>query len=137
MGKADGLFWTAYVRRYLDEAMNKRNLEMINELFSEDFINHSPRIDRVGREETVQDYARFFAAFPDWQTTIEDIIAEGDKVVVRRTVNGTHRGDIPGIPMTPTGNQITFTIWDMFRITDGQIVERWGIHNLKEQLGAV
>jgi predicted ester cyclase len=68
---------------------------------------------------------------------IEDIIAEGDKVVVRRTVHGTHRGDIPGIPMTPTGKQVTFTVWDMFRLTDGQIVERWGIHNLKEQLGTV
>jgi predicted ester cyclase len=85
----------------------------------------------------VQDTEKFFTAFPDWQTIIEDIIAEGDKVVVRRTVHGTHRGDIPGIPMPPTGKRVTFTVWDMYRITDGQIVERWGIHNLREQLGAV
>jgi steroid delta-isomerase-like uncharacterized protein len=127
----------ALVYRYLDEGMNKRNFAILNEVFSTDFINHSPRIDQVGREETIQDYIKFFAAFPDWQTIIEDIIAEGDKVVVRRSVHGTHKGDIPGIPMTPTGKQITFTLWEMFRITDGQIVERWGIHNLKEQLGAI
>ena len=127
----------ALVRRYLDEGMNNRNLAILNEIFSTDLINHSPRIDRVDREETIKDYEKFFAAFPDWRTIIEDIIAEDDKVVVRRSVHGTHKGDIPGIPMTPTGKQITFTLWEMFRISDGQIVERWGIHNLKEQLGAI
>jgi predicted ester cyclase len=82
----------AIVRRYFEEALNRQNLAIINELLAADFINHSPRIATVGREETAQDLARFFTAFPDWQTILEDIIAEGDRVVVRRTVHGTHRG---------------------------------------------
>ena len=117
--------------------MNKQKLAMIDEFFGRDFINHSPRIATVGREETMQDMARFFTAFPDWQTIIEDIIAEGDRVVVRRTVHGTHKGDIPGIPMPPTGKRVTHTVWEIFRIAAGKIVERWAMHDLRLQLGAV
>jgi C-1 hydroxylase len=127
----------AVVRRYFEEAMNKQNLALINEIFSADFINHSPRMATIGREETSQDWARFFVAFPDWQTVIEDIIAEDDRVVVRRTVHGTHRGEIPGISMPPTGKRVTFTVWDLFRIAGGKIVERWGMHDLRQQLGAI
>ena len=115
--------------RHFFEAMNKQNLAMIDEFFSTDFINHSPRIATVGREETAQDAARLLTAFPDWQTIVEDIIAEGDRVVVRRTVHGTHKGDIPGISMPPTGKRVTFTVWEMFRIAGGKIVERWGMHD--------
>ena len=125
----------AAVRRYFEEGLNNQNLSVIDELLDAEFINHSPRIGAVGREETAQDTVRFFTAFPDWHTKIDDIIAEGDKVVVRRTVQGTHRGVVPGIPTPPTGKQVTFVVWDMYRLTGGKLVERWGIHNLKEQLG--
>jgi predicted ester cyclase len=123
--------------RHLFEAMNQQNLGIIDELFSTDFVNHSPRIATVDREGTMQDWVRFFMAFPDWQTIIEDLIAEDDRVVVRRTVHGTHKGDIPGISMPPTRKRVTFTVWDMFRIAGGKIVERWGMHDLRQQLGAV
>ncbi len=127
----------AIVRRYFEEGLNRQKLAIVYELLGPDFINHSPRLDTVGREETALDLERFFRAFPDWHTVIEDIVAEGDKVVVRRTISGTHSGDVPGIPMPPTGKRVTFAAWDMYRVAGGMMLEPWGIHNLREQLGAV
>ncbi len=127
----------AIVRLYFDEGLNRRNLAIVYELLGPDFINHSPRLDTVSREETALDLERIFTAFPDWHTVIEDIVAEGDKVVVRRTISGTHSGDVPGIPMPPTGKRVTFAVWDMYRVAGGMMLERWGIHNLREQLSAV
>ena len=126
----------AVVRRYIEEGLNRQNLAIFDEILAPDFVNHSPRMDNVGREATVQDFAQIFRAFPDRHSTIEEIIAEGDKVFVRTTAQGTHRAPVPAIPIDPTGKQITWTLWEVFRCTGGQIVERWGIHNLKEQLGA-
>ena len=103
----------AIVRRYFEEGLNRHKFTIVYELLGPDFINHSPRLDTVGREETALDLERFFRAFPDWHTVIEDIVAEGDKVVVRRTISGTHSGDVPGIPMPPTGKRVTFAAWDM------------------------
>ncbi len=127
----------AIVRRYFEEGLNRQKLAIVYELLGPDFINHSPRLDTVGREETALDLERIFTAFPDWHTVIEDIVAEGDKVVVRRSISGTHSGDVPGIPMPPTGKRVTFAAWDMYRVAGGMMLERWGIHNLREQLGAV
>jgi predicted ester cyclase len=122
--------------RHFFEAMNKQDLAMIDECFGTDLLNHSPRIGTVGREGTMQDMARFFMAFPDWHTSLEDLIAEGDRVAVRRTVHGTHKGDIPGIALPPTGKRVTFSVWEIFRIAAGKIVERWGLHDVRQQLGA-
>jgi C-1 hydroxylase len=127
----------AIVRRHFEDVLNKQNLTIINEIFAADFLNHSPRIANVGREATGQDFTQIFQAFPDRRSTIEEMIAEGDKVFVRTTVQGTHQGKVPGIPIDPTGKQITWTVWEVFRCTGGKIVERWGIHNLREQLAAV
>ena len=55
---------------------------------------------------------------------------------LRTTVQGTHRDRVPGIPIDPSGKQITWTVWEVFRFADGSIVERWGIHDLKEQVEA-
>ncbi len=122
------------VRRYIDEGLNQENLVLFDELLATDFANHSPRLGIMGREATVQDFAQIFKAFPDRHSTIEDIIAEGDKVFVRTTAQGTHQGKVPGIPIDPTGKQITWTVWEVFRFTGGRIVERWGIHDMREQL---
>ena len=126
----------AIVRRYVDEVLNQENLALFDELAAPDFANHSPRLSVIGREVTVQDYAQIFRAFPDRHSTIEDIIAEGDKVFLRTTVQGTHQDRVPGIPMDPTGEQRIWTVWELFRFSGGKIVERWGIHNMKEQLSA-
>ncbi len=122
------------VRRYIDEGLNQENLVLFDELLATDFANHSPRLGVMDREATVQDFAQIFKAFPDLHRTIEDIIAEGDKVFVRTTAQGTHQDKVPGIPIDPTGKQITWAVWEVFRFTGGRIVERWGIHNLSEQI---
>ncbi len=127
----------AIVDRSIDEVINKRNFSIFNDLFSPDFANHSPRLGIVGREYTAQEMQEFLTAFPDWRTTIEHVVAEGDKVVVVRSVSGTHEGQVQGVPIGPTRKQITWTVWEMFRIADGQIAERWGMHDLRQQLGAV
>ena len=80
--------------------------------------------------------AQWFTAFLDWQTTIHDVIAEGEKVVVRRTVQGTYEGEVQGASVPPTGKLVTFTIWETFRVSDGKIVERWAIHDFQQQLSA-
>ena len=83
----------AIVRRWIEDGLNGRQLAIIDELFASDYANHSPRLGVVGREYTAQETAEFFIAFPDWHTTIDDVIGEGGKVVVRRTVQGTYKGD--------------------------------------------
>lgn len=124
----------AIVRRWIEDGMNGRELTIIDELFAPDYANHSPRLGVVDREYTARETAEFFAAFPDWHTTIDDVIGEGEKVVVRRTVQGTYKGEFQGAPVPPTGKLVTFTIWEMFRVSSGKIVERWAIHDLQQQL---
>ena len=127
----------AILRRYFDEGLNQENLALFDQIMAPDFANHSPRLGIMTREETVQDFARIFRAFPDRRSTIEDIISEDDKVFVRTTVQGTHADKVPGILIDPTGKQITWSVWEVFRFAGDRIVERWGIHNLREQLETV
>ena len=94
----------ALVRRWIDDGMNGRNLAIIDELFAPDYANHSPRLGDVGREHTARETAEFFIGFPDWQTTIDDVIAEGEQIVVRRTVQGTYKGEVQGAPNRETGH---------------------------------
>jgi predicted ester cyclase len=65
----------------------------------------------------------FMGAFPDCQFTIEDMIAEGDRVATKKTFTGTHKGEFNGIP--PTGRRVTLTFVDILRLRDGKIVEHW------------
>jgi len=90
------------------------------------------------REETEQYIRTLHVAFPDGRYTIEDMIAEGDKVVSRWTVRATHKGEYQGIPAT--GKQVTFTNIVISRIAGGKIVEAWGEYDsigLMRQLGAI
>jgi len=80
----------------------------------------------------------FFKGFPDWHETIEDIVAEGDKVWVRFTGRGTHRGEWRGL--APTGKKITFTGVQIWRIVDGKVVEKDSIIDILDackQLGII
>ena len=77
-------------------------------------------------------------AFPDFHHTVEDLVAEGDKVVPRLTLRGTHQGDFQGLP--PTGKQVTFSGINVMRLEDGKIVEHWSIGDtlgMLQQLGAI
>jgi steroid delta-isomerase-like uncharacterized protein len=80
----------------------------------------SQPFDRTGVERF---YAGLWAAFPDLQITVEDLVGEGDKVAWRLTVRGTQQAEFRGVP--PTGRQVTFGAQYIFRLRDGAIVERW------------
>ncbi len=76
-------------------------------------------------EGVKQFFAMIRSAFPDLNATMEDIISEGDKVVVRGTWTGTHKGEFMGI--SPTGNSVSFQVIDILRIVNGRITEHWGV----------
>lgn len=125
----------AVVRRFM-EALNEKNLSTLDEIFAPDYANHSPRLGVIGKEATPRDFEQTFKAFPDRHGIIEELMAEGDNVFLRQTTQTTHQQVIPGIPIEPTGKQISFAAWSVLRFEDGRIVERWAIHGLKEQVEA-
>jgi steroid delta-isomerase-like uncharacterized protein len=129
----------ALVYRYC-EAWNKHNVAAMEELYAPDLVSHSagvfPDMDREGVKQMYT--AVFFPAFPDAHIAVEDLIAEGDKVVCRWTVRGTHRGEFMGVP--PTGKQVSFTGIEIERIEDDRFVEFWTIGDMlgvMQQLGAI
>ena len=104
------------------ENLNKQNWAAIDECIAASFIGHEP--EREARREGMEEsFTRFYKAFPDYLWTIEDIIAEGDKVVVRMTGLGTHKGEYGGV--APTDKQAKLPNIGIFRIAGGKIVEDW------------
>ena len=130
----------AIVRRNFEESWNKRNLAVADKLFAPDYIGHfAAHPEPVsGIEAYKQFMSGYFVAFPDACFDIEDILAEGDKVVARWTVRGIHKGNLAGIP--PTGKQVMVTGMWILRVAGGKIAEQWGINDtlgLMQQLGVV
>jgi steroid delta-isomerase-like uncharacterized protein len=126
----------AIFRRIVEEGFNKGNLAIVDELVATNHVNHTDNVH--GPEEYKQFITMYRTAFPDLHMTIEDQIAEGDKVVNRWTSRGTHKGDLMGIP--PTGKQTTVTGMYVARIIGGKIVEEWGnldALGMMQQLGVV
>jgi predicted ester cyclase len=121
------------VRRY-QEIYNSNDLNHLTEVVSEDLLtpNIMPGIP-PGVEGAKTAHRIMLAGFPDYQTIIEDMIAEGDKVAARIKMTGTHTGEFMGVP--PTGRQITFTGIYIARIADGKIVEHWGEEDSVSLLG--
>jgi predicted ester cyclase len=112
------------VRRFYDE-IDKGNLDVIDELVAEDYLDHNPPPFPglgIGREGVKQAFKIFWEATPGHHH-IEDQIAEGDKVVTRLTSYGKHDGDLPGAPRT--GNDLKMTSITIHRIADGKLVEKW------------
>lgn len=130
----------AIFRRFVDEVMNQGKLSAIDELFAPEFIGHInlPPVPPMNREGVKSLFSMYHNAFSGLQTTIEDLIAEDDKVVGFLIVRGTHTGNFMGIPATR--KQIAFRTMDIFRITDKKIVEHWAMpdqFSLRQQLGAI
>ncbi len=122
------------------DAFNQGDWAAVDQLFAFDYIDHDRARAALppGPECVKQAWRMFRAAFPDLTGTIEDMVAEGDKVAVRATMRGTHQGELLGIP--PTGRQVTVTLIDINRIEAGTFVERWAetdMLGLLHQLGAV
>ncbi len=118
------------------EAGNQKNWAVFDALFAPDFVFHNASSTIQGFEAYKQFLLRYGSAFPDGSLTIEDMIAEGDRVVFRQMFRGTHQGDMMGIP--PTGKQITVSSIAISRIANGKIVEGW-VNNddlgMMQQLG--
>ena len=128
----------AIVRRY-QEIYNSNNVEALNDVVAEDLL--TPRMMPgmpQGLEGAKKIHRGTLLGMPDWHTQIEDLIAEGDKVVARITRTGTHTGDFFGFPAT--GKKISFTGIYIVRIANGKIIEHWGEEDsvgLLQQLGAM
>ena len=105
------------------ETFKQRNWSVYYEMMAPDVVYHNASMTIQGLEAYQQFLSLYLTAFPDIRLTIEDLIAEGDRVVVRQTFRGTHQGDLMGIP--PTGKQVSATGILITRITNGRAVEGW------------
>jgi steroid delta-isomerase-like uncharacterized protein len=130
----------AITRRFLEEIFTGGNLELVDELFAPDFLLHDSSVPQEVRGvEALKQYITMYrAAYPDTHFTVEDQIAEGYEVVTRWTGQGTHQGELMGIP--PTGNQVTVTGIEVDRVSGGKIEESWVSYDalgMMQQLGIV
>jgi steroid delta-isomerase-like uncharacterized protein len=129
----------ALARRWLEEVWNQDDLSLIDELIAPNYVLHDPsRPGLRGRTGIRESVAMFRTASPDLHFTIEDQIAEGDKVVTRYTIQGTHQGPLLGI--AATGKQATLTGIDIYRIAESKIEEAWSNWDtlgMLQQLGAI
>ena len=114
----------ALVRRGWEQVINQRNLAFLAEAHPVDALWHEPDQDIQGIEDMKHYLALYFEAFPDFNITVEDVIAEGEKVVSRYTFRGTHRGETEEFG-PPTGRQFELEGISMHRFKDGKIVEDW------------
>ncbi len=127
----------ALMRRFHDE-LNKGNLTIVDEVFADDYVERNsfvPQpIDKAAAKGLLQ---TMYAAVPDMQRTIEQQVAEGDRVMDFITYRGTHLGNFVGIP--PTGRAVTTTAMMISRIRDGRVVELWAVIDMMsvmQQIGA-
>jgi predicted ester cyclase len=112
----------AIVRRYIEQVFNEHRHDLVEEFLVEGIEFHGAGI-AAGLAAVEQWAAMWSAAYPDPYVTIEDVIAEGDRVVVRSTLNGTRQGERQGIPAT--GNPVTQLSITIFRLAKGKITEGW------------
>jgi steroid delta-isomerase-like uncharacterized protein len=120
-----------------DDAMNTGDAEVvaktIDEIVEPDVLIRTPLpVEATGAQALKEVFARLHRAFPDLHIAVEDVIAEGDKVVCRNTVTGTHQGEYMGLP--PTGRSITYNEIFIFRFAGGRIAETWGVVDVLAQM---
>ena len=120
----------AVVRRFNERVIEALDRSAFDDLMAPDFVNHSaPAGAPTGGEGMWNTFANVLhPAFPDLKVTIEDQVAEGDKVVTRKTITGTHRGTLLGI--APTGRAVSISVIDIVRVEDGRYAEHWGVNTL-------
>ena len=128
-------------RRFFEEVFGNGKLNLLDEIIAKDHVNKGPGSLPglpTGPEGAKQLVAVYRNAFPDLRFTIDEQIAEGDKVVTRWTAHGTHQGELVSIPAT--GNLSTVTGIAVDRFVNGKIVESWGIFDqfgMMQQLGVI
>ena len=129
----------AIVRRYLG-VYEQGNIELLDELLAPDYINHTPATpDQPTGPEGVKGVVTMFrGAMLDLRVVVEDMIAEGDKVAVRYTLEGTHEGELFGVP--PTGQRLSIKSISVERVSNGKIREHWRVTDtldMMQQLGVI
>ena len=130
----------ALVCQMVEEIFNRGNVSLADEFLAPDFVEREELPPGIpsDREGVKQLTIMMRSAFSDFKATIDDVIAEGDKVVIRQTWSGTHKGEFMGIP--PTGKSVSFGVIDIIRIAGGKFVEHWGQMDsmgMMQQLGAI
>ena len=129
----------AIVKREVEEVWNRRKLDILDEIFAPDFINHDPSNPQITDRNSFKQWAStVLKGFPDLHLTIDDLIAEGDEVACRWTHHGTHLGEMPGLP--PTGKKTAITGIIIYRFAKGKVAEAWwsrDLLGLMQQLGAI
>ncbi len=122
----------ALIRRLVEEVYNGNNLDLLDELVAQDFVNHSALPEHQHGIEGFRHVNRWVrAAFSDAHYAIDDMIAEGEMVACRLTLSGTHDGEFRGFP--PTGRRFSVDHVHWHRLADGKLVERWAV---RDDLGA-
>jgi steroid delta-isomerase-like uncharacterized protein len=127
----------AVIRKVL-KLIDERNLDEAFELYAPDYIYHGPGGQELrGRDGVRGLWELFLRGFPDLTSTVYDVISQGDKLVMRWSVKGTHTGEFLGI--APTNNKMTLPVIEIFSVADGQLVEAWDQYDrlhLLEQIDA-
>jgi steroid delta-isomerase-like uncharacterized protein len=123
--------------RRFHEATNTGDAELISrtidEIFEPDVLIITPLpVKATGARAIKEVFAKLHRAFPDLHVTVADLIAEGNKVVGRNSITGTHRGEYMGLP--PTGKTVTYSEIFIFRFADGRIAETWGVVDVASQM---
>jgi predicted ester cyclase len=129
--------------RRFNDAVNTGNAELISEtideVFEPDVLIRTPLpVEATGAQAMKEVFGTLLRAFPDLHVTVEDVIEEGDKLVSRNVVTGTHEGDYMGLP--PTGRSVTYNEIFILRFVKGRITETWGVVDVlsqMRQLGAI
>ncbi len=126
----------ALVRRLHAQLRNGWTPAVMEEFFSPGYRRYlNPRAVPLTPEDQRQRATRLRNAFPDAEATLEDVVAEGDRVAYRLTIRGTHRGEFLGVP--PTGKQVAVSFFAIVRIENGKLAEEWGgldVFDLLQQL---
>ena len=126
------------VRREFEEVWNEGNMDLVDELYSDEYVGHSTTGDIEGPEARKGYIGTFRSAFPDGRIEVEDLLASEDRVVARYSWHGTHEGELMGIE--PTGNRVDVGAIAIARFEDGKIAEHWivgDVYGLMQQLGVV
>lgn len=119
----------AVVDHFIQGLFSEGRPEAADEYLAPEFVNHDPVPGLPSDGEGMKQAAALFrAAFPDWRSTVHDMVAEDDKVVERFTAGGTHEGEFMGIP--GSGRRVEMDGINIFRLEGGRIVERWGVLDL-------
>ncbi len=129
----------AIVRRFWG-VWEEGNIDLVDELLAPDYINHTPASpdQPTGPEGVKGVVAMFRSAIPDLRVVVEDMIAEGEKVAVRYTLEGTHEGELFGVP--PTGQRLSIKSITVERVSGGKIREHWRVSDelgMMQQLGVI